>query len=186
MTAADRAALLESVVPWLVLLSKRRTEGTRVPWQVLFQEVALRVVKYAHDYDPARSTPATWATIVFRSTAGLLFARLARRVRTVRLASAGSDDADPDRQAFLADPRPGPDTLVIQREAVAAVRAAVARLPEPDRVVVTRVFGLDGRPPSAVARVARQLGLERYTAAAALDRGLAAVRAALEPREGSG
>lgn len=185
MTDADRAALLESVRPWLILLAVRRAEGTRVGWEVLFQEAALRVYRAAHTYDPARGRPTTWAAIVARSAFGRVFGRLARQPRTVRLVSPKSDD-DPGRRTYLADPAPGPAALIVQREAVAAVREAVARLPDPDRAVLTRAFGLDGRPPESATRAAKSLGLARHVAVAALARGLAAVRDSLAPPETPG
>ncbi|MDQ6839940.1 MAG: sigma-70 family RNA polymerase sigma factor [Actinomycetota bacterium] len=86
---------------------------------------------------------------------------------------------DSDRSASLADPRPGPDDIAIDRSDLAA---ALGRLPPDQRAAVLLVdaYGLD------YADAAEALGVRTGTVGSRLNRARAALREALDGSAGEG
>ena len=79
-----------------------------------------------------------------------------------------------DEVAAGEDPRPGPETLAVRAETALAVRAAVATLPHPNRVLVEHLFFA---VPSDYARVAQETGIPVGGIGPTRARVLAALRA---------
>ena len=48
---------------------------------------------------------------------------------------------------LLADAGPAPDVAVVERDAIRRLAAALGTLTEPQRVVLTALYGLDDREP---------------------------------------
>jgi len=76
---------------------------------------------------------------------------------------------------------PDPAVQVVEHDSVERLEAALASLPDRQRHIVRRVFGLDG-PSCCIGTVAADLGLSPERTRALLQSGLAQLRAALAPR----
>lgn len=85
------------------------------------------------------------------------------------------DDGRTLADVLLVDPQDVAEEA-LDRLAARALRAAVARLDERRRYVVVRHFGLDGRPPGTLLRIAAELRLSRTTVQTALSSALARLR----------
>ena len=99
----------------------------------------------------------------------------------------GDDGDDATFGELLGDERPGPEELVQLRLRGDALRAALAQLPDRERLVVHLRYGLTGAEPAPLREIGRRLGLTpervRQIESAALHRlgrtpQLAALRAA--------
>jgi len=99
----------------------------------------------------------------------------------------GDDGDDATFGELLGDERPGPEELVQLRLRGDALRAALAQLPDRERLVVYLRYGLTGAEPAPLREIGRRLGLTpervRQIESAALHRlgrtpQLAALRAA--------
>ena len=109
-----------------------RTLGNRADAEDVAQEAMLRLWRAAADWQPdGAARPATW---LYRVTANLVVDRLRRGGRSV-----GLDDPD-----TLLDERDTAEAGLIQQGRMAALDAALARLPERQRqaVVLRHIEGL--------------------------------------------
>lgn len=80
-------------------------------------------------------------------------------------------------QEVLADPRDeGPERGVVRRALRNALEAGLTDLPERERLVLRRYYGLDGDGSETLAEIARALGVSRERARQLRDRGLARLR----------
>lgn len=128
----------------------------------LCQEVFLIAARKRDAFD-GTSSPYTWLYGILRNLARDRRRRLARRAgRPLRLVPDDAVVADPEVHLNTARDR-------------ASVREAVARLPEPQREVIT-LFYLDELP---VAEVATRLGLAEGTVKSRLFRARDALKRAL-------
>lgn len=91
-----------------------------------FSNVALRLWRSIHTFDPQKSSFTTWLTAVTRNEA-LTFARL-KKPEEFPLPEAA------------AVPEDDPEQLLLQKERQEAVRKAIRRLSERDRVLVYRRY----------------------------------------------
>lgn len=159
--------LLASVLGWLVRQANARPPPPGLTADDVLGEFVARVLAHAHEYDPAKGRPTTWATLQVHNVRARLWLARGRRPPEVQ----SGDPRDPD------DVESGPLALVVSREADpldAAVRAdlaarataAVAALPDGERRAVAGAFGLGG--------AARRRRSERL-----VDAGLRTVRARL-------
>ena len=85
------------------------------------------------------------------------------------------DEADDSSLGDVIDAaEPGPEELVMLALRADAVRAAVASLPDRERLIIAQRYGLDGEEPAPLREVGRRLGLTpervRQLEAAALAR----------------
>jgi RNA polymerase primary sigma factor len=99
------------------------------------------------------------------AAAGIDVAEIAELADAARVVASLDVPVGESAQALLGDLLPGGGPEVGEQVAVslgrAAVRRAVASLPEPEREVVKRRFGLDGDPrPESHAVIARSLGID--------------------------
>ncbi len=133
----------------------------------LHSEIALRALHYFPSHDPSRGGFSTWLTRVARTTAGRLREAHRRTLAAVSLSAPLASDDGGTLAAVVADPRggPGPGEAIAAAERAAAVRAALAALPDDEREAVTARFWTD-------APVADK---------GALARGLTHLRGALVP-----
>ena len=68
LTPAQRNALLESVMFYIMKLAFKKTRRSSVGMYDLVQETALQILQNADRYDRTRGAPTTWATLQFKST----------------------------------------------------------------------------------------------------------------------
>jgi RNA polymerase sigma-70 factor (ECF subfamily) len=107
-----------------------RSVPSRADADDLFQELWLRVVRAADDFDPS----LRFSSWVYRIAVNLTRDHLRRRA-AARLEPG--DGTVPDR----ADEAPGPEAVTAEREESRAMAEAIARLPEGQReVLVLRYF----------------------------------------------
>lgn len=147
----------------------------------LMQDAVVELARTAPKFDPDRGTSRVFATFAVRRT--VQRARLRRDARpfcdpmhTVPVCEAVADQ--------VIDPaQPDPHDEAERRMTAGAVRAAVAALPDRERRVVTRRFGLDGRPPATLANALP--GASEWTAADLIGRAVARLRLALGAEGGA-
>ena len=106
-----------------VLNHAARVLGDRAEAEDVAQEAMLRLWRAAAEWQPGGAKPSTW---LYRVTANLAVDRLRRSGRAVGL----DDSAEPE------DDRPGAEEQLVQAGRMAALDAALARLPERQRQAV--------------------------------------------------
>ena len=114
-----------------VLSHAARVLGDRAEAEDVAQEAMLRLWHAAGDWQAGGAKPSTW---LFRVTANLAVDRLRRVGRAVGL----DESAEPE------DDDPGPEDRLVDAGRMAALDAALARLPERQRqaVVLRHIEGL--------------------------------------------
>ena len=105
-------------------------------------QVRLKLWESRGQYDPERSSPATWLTALCRNTA---FDRLRQRRRQ------GTEEL----QEAHSDPSPGPEEQLLQKERVQALKRALNVLSARDRNLAYRKYYY----LQSTARMAAELGL---------------------------
>jgi RNA polymerase sigma-70 factor (ECF subfamily) len=120
-----------------------RSVPSRADADDLFQELWLRVVRSADDFDP-KLRFSSW---VYRIAVNLVRDHLRRRA-AARVAATG-DGMLPER----ADEAPAPDAVAAGAEESRALAEAIARLPEGQREVLVLRY-LEGLGETEVARAA--------------------------------
>ena len=105
-------------------------------------QVRLKVWESRGQYDPARSTPATWLTALCRNAAVDRLRQLRRR-ETQPLSD------------LQADPAPGPEEVLLQKERSQALGRALARLSRRERELFYRKYYY----LQSTARIAAELGI---------------------------
>ena len=116
-------------------------------------EVRAKLWEHRSQYDPSRSSPATWLTALCRNAA---FDRLRRQGRQ-------------DTQELLdihPDPSPGPEELLLRQERVQALERALAGLSPRDRKLFYRKYYY----LQSTAQIAAELGLTQRAAEGRLYR----------------
>lgn len=144
MTAAE---LVVAVNAWV--WQQAHVHGRRLGLdpEDLAQETFLRIIRYAHTYDPAKGTPTTWAAVICARVAG---ETAKGNPPTLSLDYENAFDMTLlDRIAGDTEREGGLDTVEMT-----AVRNAVARLPPHLGDVVTSYYGLDGRPALTQEQIA--------------------------------
>jgi RNA polymerase sigma-70 factor (ECF subfamily) len=176
--AGGRAELMERLVrrhgtPLLTFI--RRMAGDRHHSEELFQEVFLAVWAKRHTY----RVPMPFKPWLYRIAVNKC--RAAFRTRGLGLVRSLSLPVDPPSDAGGDDGPgrdPGPLRAAIATETARLVDAAVAALPEKQRVVVVlRVWN-----DLSYAEVAQTLGVREATARSNMHDALAAIRRQLEAR----
>lgn len=152
-----------------VLSHAARVLGDRVEAEDVAQEAMLRLWRAAADWQPGGAKPSTW---LYRVTANLAVDRLRKSGRAVGL----DDGPEPE------DDAPGPEDRLQRAGRMAALDAALARLPERQRqaVVLRHVEGLSNPEISEVLGIGVE-AVESLTARGkrALAKRLAAQKEAL-------
>ena len=105
-------------------------------------QVRLKLWESREQYDPVRSSPATWLTALCRNAA---FDRLRQRRRQ------GTEELSNSHP----DPAPGPEEQLLQKERVQALKRALNALSARDRNLVYRKYYY----LQSTARMAAELGL---------------------------
>ncbi len=131
----------------------------------VLQEGFLLVWKKAASYDPARSSPSTWATMIFRHKA-------IDRLRARERRSRGLEKAalEPETGGGGSDGQP--EKSIWQSESNSAVRSALERLPEEQREAIQFAFftGL------TQMQISEKLGAPLGTIKARIRRGMLKLR----------
>lgn len=160
------ARLYDRYAPLLMAVASRML-GDRREAEDLLHDVLLEVWRHADEYAPARGSVRSWILVRLRSRA-LDRKKSAASTRVVRLEDGHGHDA---RASADDDPSLGPDR--------AAVRRAIAALPEEQRVVLELGY-FEGLSSSEIAeRIDAPIGTVKSRVAAAL----AKLRAGLGGRE---
>jgi RNA polymerase sigma factor (sigma-70 family) len=175
LSPAERAALVQGAKGLAVWLGAKfaRCLGRPAEREEWVSEALEWLAKASRRYDPARGTAfASYAGEVVRN--GLqqrltLELRRRRRVRPRPLAGALADR--------LCDPRPAPPELLERAELLALLPAAVLRLPERERLVITLRYWHGAR----LGEVGRRLGRTRERARQLQREALEMLREYLDP-----
>jgi RNA polymerase sporulation-specific sigma factor len=147
-----RRAALESVRPLLLRLAARRAERSRLDRDDLFGEACVVFLTRFDRYDPAKGALTTWAGLCVRAA----LVRLARRERQFRRGGPASDPEVLDR--LHAGREPDPADAAEALEQLDDLAAALAGLPERERLVIEGRFGLAGETERTPGDVAAALG----------------------------
>ncbi|HET7265095.1 MAG TPA: sigma-70 family RNA polymerase sigma factor [bacterium] len=160
--------LYRRYAPRLYSLAAQSLDRTSA--EEIVQEVFLQVWRKAATYRPERGTFKAW---VFQIAHHRILNELRRRRRRPQL------DEDPDglRLAAAPDPVPGPDEVVEAEAERVQVRAALASLPEAQRLAVEMAF-VEGLTHTEVAK---SLRLPLGTTKTRIRAGLQRLRAGLAP-----
>ena len=145
------AAVREGDAQAFSALLRRHVERVRaIGWRLLgsaaaaddlAQEVFLRIWQHPEKFDPARGRFVHWLA---RVAANLATDRL-RRKRAEPMDMAGMAER-------LHDPRPDPETAAMRAQRAQRVRAAIARLPERQRLAITLAHDL-GHANAEIAHI---------------------------------
>ncbi len=130
-SAFDR--LVEAYSPQVFALLTRFL-GARSNREDMVQEVFLRVIRARDRYQPA----ARFSTWLYRIAFNLSVNESQRASgKEFQVDGAGAEPPDPDRMDEIRDERvPDPDAHLARSDVVRAVRRAIARLPENQRMVL--------------------------------------------------
>ena len=120
---AGAARILTARLLPRVLSHAARVLGDRAEAEDVAQEAMLRLWRAAADWQAGGAKPSTW---LYRVTANLAVDRLRKAGRAVGL----DESAEPE------DDRPGAEETLVQAGRMAALDAALARLPERQRQAV--------------------------------------------------
>src|SRR5262245_56601695 len=178
------AALYDRYVDAVYAAALRLTSDHQVAEEVV-QETFLALWNRAELFDPALATLATWLRTIARNRTVDRIRAAGRRPPLVPLGGRGEDDdadADFDRlgpSAMVlggAVPDPGPEAAVEASDLRAAVGAALATMPEPERVVIVLAY----REGLTQTEIAERLEWPLGTVKTRTRRALARLRTALE------
>ena len=163
----DRHSRLVFSVIWRILRSQPDAED-------VLQETFVRVWTRAETYDASLGSPTTWLTRIAHN-------RALDRLRALR-ARATVDGPAPERsesgeiQGAVAAVSDRPDVRTEDAAVITALRGAVARLPESQRVLIEAAY-FDGYTHQELAE---KLGLPLGTVKTRIRAGLIALRSHLE------
>lgn len=160
--AGDRAALArlyDRYAPILLAVAVRIL-GERREAEDLVHDVFLEAWRQAGSFDPARGSVRAWLLMRLRSRA--LDRRKSAGYRRVSSLDSGELGADLERDVPTEDPAFAPDR--------AAVRRALAALPEEQRVVLTLGYFEGLSSAEIAARLTMPIGTVKSRVAAALSR----------------
>jgi RNA polymerase sigma-70 factor, ECF subfamily len=178
------ATLYDRHVDGIHAVAYRLTSDTQLAEEVV-QETFLALWNRAELFDPAVASLATWLRTIARNRTVDRLRAAGRRPALVSLAGRGdADDTDSDLDRLGpaatvlggAAPDPGPEAAVEASDLRAAVGAALAGMPEPERVVIVLAY----REGLTQAEIAERLEWPLGTVKTRTRRALAHLRAALE------
>src|SRR5918998_3963599 len=121
---------------------------SRAEAEDVLQEVFLQVWQQARSFDPARGRAFTWLVTLARS-------RAIDRLRAVDSRERAAQRSAEDGRPVAADAEGWAEEEAIRAERAAAVRAALAELPEEQRQVLVLAY-LDGMSQSEIAAAKNQ------------------------------
>ena len=169
---AAQAALVQSHLRLGVSMATRYRDSP-IELLDLIQWANLGLMEAAKRWHPERGTFATYAVYCIRSKISRAF-RLLLGQQQHYLTMASQDDLRQLHYALLTDAE-SVEELARRTVTQAAVRAAVTHLPEREREVITRHYGLAGTPES-LAALAREQGLSRERLRQVKDQALVRLR----------
>ena len=173
--------LVTSALPWVIRIAKEYREFG-VPFEDLVQEGVLGLLEAVRRFDPTRGNRLlTYAAPWIRKTIRQALDRQGNVVRPSTYASRRKSGAEhptirircvplegtigPDGRnspaSRLADGNARPDEHLVREEGHRLVRCGVASLEDRERRILTRRFGLDGRPSESLDAVGTWLGISR-------------------------
>ena len=175
------AALYDRHVDGVHAVALRLTSDRQVAEEVV-QETFLALWNRAELFDPALASLSTWLRTIARNRTVDRLRAAGRRPPLVSLAGRGDGDeseADFDRLGPAAvvlggaTPDPGPEAAAEAGDLRAAVGAALADMPEPERVVIVLAY----REGLTQAEIAERLEWPLGTVKTRTRRALARIRA---------
>ena len=151
--------------------------GERAAAEDVFQDVWMKVLQVASDYEPSRGTFRGW---LFRIAANAAVDRRRRdAVRRGEELDAPVENAEGRRIDFVASERPGPERLATSAESGEAIGRAMAALSDRQRTAVL----LRHQQGLSYAEISGALGVPEGTAKTLVHRGVAILRARLGGRD---
>ena len=178
------AALYDRHVDGVHAVALRLTSDRQVAEEVV-QETFLALWNRAELFDPSLASLATWLRTIARNRTVDRLRAAGRRPPLVSLAGRGDgDEPDGDLDRFGsaavvlggAVPDPSPEAAVEAADIRAAVGAALAEMPEPERVVIVLAY----REGLTQVEIAERLEWPLGTVKTRTRRALAHLRVALE------
>ena len=178
------AALYDRHVDGVHAVALRLTSDRQVAEEVV-QETFLALWNRAELFDPSLASLATWLRTIARNRTVDRLRAAGRRPPLVSLAGRGdTDGTDGDLDQFGsaavvlggAVPDPSPEAAVEAADVRAAVGAALAEMPEPERVVIVLAY----REGLTQVEIAERLEWPLGTVKTRTRRALAHLRVALE------
>jgi RNA polymerase sigma-70 factor (ECF subfamily) len=163
----DRHNRLVFSVIWRILRSQADAED-------VLQDTFVRVWTRAETYDVSLGSPTTWLTRIARNRA--LDRLRAQRARASVDGQAPEKDTTREIQEAVAAVSDRPDVRTEDAALTAALRGAVARLPETQRVLIEAAY-FEGYTHQELAE---RLGLPLGTVKTRIRAGLQALRAQME------
>jgi RNA polymerase sigma-70 factor (ECF subfamily) len=163
----DRHSRLVFSVIWRILHSQADAED-------VLQETFVRVWTRAETYDVSLGSPTTWLTRIARNRA--VDRVRARRVRADIDGQAPETNTPGEIQAAVAAVSDRPDVRTEDAAVAAALRGAVARLPEAQRVLIEAAY-FEGYTHQELAA---KLGVPLGTVKTRIRAGLLALRTHME------
>jgi RNA polymerase sigma-70 factor, ECF subfamily len=163
----DRHSRLVFSVIWRILRSQADAED-------VLQETFVRVWTRAETYDVSLGSPTTWLTRIARNRA--LDRLRAQRARASVDGQAPEKDTTGEIQEAVAAVSDRPDVRTEDAAVTAALRGAVARLPETQRVLIEAAY-FEGYTHQELAE---RLGLPLGTVKTRIRAGLQTLRAHME------
>lgn len=170
--AAAQAVLVQSHLRLGVRIATRYRDSS-IELLDLIQWANLGLMEAAKRWHPERGTFATYAVYCIRSKISRAFQLLLAQQRQ-SLTMASQEDLRQLHYALLTDAE-RVEELAHRTVTQAAVRAAVRQLPDRERELITRHYGLAGVPES-LAALAREQGLSRERLRQVKDQALARLR----------
>ena len=131
------ARLFEYYAPRMkAYLMRQGTDGAAA--EELAQEAMLIVWRKADSFDPEKASAATWIYTIVRN------------LRIDALRKLRRPEFDIDDPAFVPDPPPRPDDVLVSDQLERQVRDALSRLPE-EQAVVVRLSFFEDKPHGEIA-----------------------------------
>lgn len=144
----DRAAfrqLFDHFAPRLKAFVMRQGLDSQMAEEVT-QEAMVRVWQKAQQFDPSKARASTWIFTI------------ARNLRIDFLRKAHRPEPDPDDPALMPEAEPGGFARVAQTQEAERLRAAIAALPEDQRVVLHLAFFEEKTHPEIAGQLDIPLG----------------------------
>jgi RNA polymerase sigma factor (sigma-70 family) len=155
--------LLASVVPWVNRLSHRAARRYNLDPDEVFQECAVRLLRYAPRYQSWRGKPTTWASCVIRSTVARLV-DVRNRKGEIPASRRVSINLHDELARGLSDHRsPSPLSVAGEREESRAMSTRLAAAlealpPRLRRIVEARFLASE---PLTLGELGQELGITR-------------------------
>jgi RNA polymerase sigma factor (sigma-70 family) len=164
--STDQRQLAADNVDWAGHIVIRQAGAPRYLWDDAMQCGLLGLCRATLTFDPSRGAFRYWSKLPIANEAQAFVRRETRRLHS-------------NLTDVIVRRHPAPTEVdpAEQQDAAARVKFALGILGPRQRFVVTRHYGLDGKPPESLTEIGRTLGLTRAGASLIHTQALAAMKA---------